>query len=154
MTTTLDAAAPAAPTAGDTTSERRVGGWRRHRATLLITAGAVAAVIVVLLVGDRPATSAPLDPDNPGVDGARAVARVLDDEGVDVVVARGAGQLDDTELGPGTTVVVTSTYLLGKSTTRRLVDHLDGATLVVAEPDPLVVDALGLDHRELGLVAR
>ena len=113
----------------------------RHPA---IVAGAVAAVVVVLLVGGRPPTSAPLDPDNPGADGARAVASVLDDEGVDVVVARGAGQLDDTGLGAGTTVVVTSTYLLGESTTRRLLDHLDGADLVVAEPGPLVIDALGV----------
>ncbi len=143
MTTTLDAGSPAAPSAGNTTGERE-GLWQRHRATLAIVAGAVAAVVVVLLVGDRPPTSAPLDPDNPGVDGARAVARVLGNEGVDVVVARGAGQLDDTELGAGTTVVVTSTYLLGESTTRRLLDHLDGAALVVAEPDPLVIDALGL----------
>jgi hypothetical protein len=143
VTTTLDAGSPAASTGGDTTGERE-GLWRRHRATLAIVAGAVAAVVVVLLVGDRPPTSAPLDPDNPSANGARAVARVLDDEGVDVVVARGAEQLDDTELGAGATVVVTSTYLLGESTTRRLLDHLDGAALVVAEPDPLVVDALGL----------
>ena len=127
--------------------------WRRHRATLLIVAGAVAAVVVVLLVGDRPPTSAPLDPDNPGVDGARAVARVLDNEGVDVVVARGAGQLDDTELGAGTTVVVTSTYLLGESTTRRLLDHLDGAALVVAEPDPARHRRPRADHRDVDRVA-
>jgi hypothetical protein len=143
MTTTLDAGTPATPAAASSTGQPR-SGWRRHRATLVIVVGAIAAVVVVLLLGDRPATSAPLDPDNPGVNGARAVARVLDDEGVDVVIARGAAQLDETELGAGTTVVVTSTYLLGKSTTRRLLDHLDGATLVMAQPDPLVVDALGL----------
>src|SRR6187402_2015930 len=91
----------------------RTGPWRRHRTTLVIVG---AAVVVALLVGGRPATSEALDPDNPGADGARAVARVLDDQGVDVQVVRGAEALDRTELGPSTTVLVTSTYLLGRST--------------------------------------
>ena len=106
MTTT----APAEPTAA------RTGPWRRHRTTLVNVGAAVAAVVVALLVGDRPATSEALDPDNPGADGARAVARVLDDQGVDVQVVRGADALDRAELGPATTVLVTSTYLLGRST--------------------------------------
>ena len=59
----------------------------------------MAAVVVALLVGGRPATSEALDPDNPGADGARAVARVLDDQGVDVQVVRGAEALDRAELG-------------------------------------------------------
>ena len=42
--------------------------------------------------GVRTATA--LDPDNPGPDGAQAVARVLDDQGVDVTVVRGADALD------------------------------------------------------------
>ena len=79
----------------------------------------MAAVVVALLVGDRPATSEALDPDNPGADGARAVARVLDDQGVDVQVVRGADALDRAELGPSTTVLVTSTYLLGAQHRRR-----------------------------------
>ena len=87
----------------------RTGPWRRHRATVVIVGAAVAAVLVALLVGDRPATSEPLDPDNPGADGARAVARVLGNQGVDVHVVRGAEALDRTELGPSTTVLVTST---------------------------------------------
>jgi hypothetical protein len=124
---------------------RPAGRWRRHRTTLVIACAAVAAVVVLLLVGDRPATSTPLDPDNPGGDGARAVARVLEDQGVDVRIARGADALDREELGASTTVLVTSTYLLGQSTTERLLDGLSGADLVVAEPEPGVVSALGLD---------
>jgi len=128
-----------------TTDHARPGLWRRHRTALVIAAAALAAVVVVLLVGDRPATSTPLDPDNPGGQGARAVARVLDDQGVDVRVVRGADALDDVDLDSSTTVVVTSTYLLGRSTTQRLLDGLAGADLVVAEPEPGVLEALGLD---------
>jgi hypothetical protein len=123
----------------------RPGIWRRHRTAWVVAAFALAAVVVVLLVGGPPATTTPLDPDNPGRDGARAVARVLDSQGVDVRVVRGADALDRVELDASTTVVVTSTYYLGRSTVRRLLDHLAGADLVVAEPDPGVVTALGLD---------
>ena len=100
------------------TDQAGPGVWRRHRTTLVIAAFAVAAVVVVLLVGGRPATTTPLDPDNPGADGARAVARVLDGEGVEVRVVRGADALDQVELDGSTTVLVTSTYFLGRSTTR------------------------------------
>ncbi len=129
----------------DPTAGRRTGLWRRHRTAVVVAAAGLLAVVVVLLVGDRPATTMPLDPDNPGGQGARAVARVLDDQGVDVTVVRGADALDREELDSSTTVVVTSTYLLGDSTTRRLLDRLAGADLVVAEPGPGLLDALGLD---------
>ena len=111
---------------------------------MVIGAGFVLAVVVVVLVGGRPATSTPLDPDNPGPQGARALARVLDGQGVDVRVARGADALEAESLGPGATVVVTSSYLLGRSTADRLLTHLAGADLVVVEPEPGAVDALGL----------
>jgi hypothetical protein len=127
------------------TVQARPGPWRRHRTALAVAAAAVAAVVVVLLVNDRPSTRTPLDPDNPGGQGARAVARVLDDQGVEVRVVRGAEALDEVELDSSTTVLVTSTYLLGRSTTQRLLGGLAGAELVVAEPDPGVVEALGLD---------
>ncbi len=115
-----------------------------NRGTLLIGGGFVLAVVVVVLVGGRPPTSGPLDPDNPGPQGARALARVLDGQGVEVRVARGADALDAESLDPGATVVVTSTYLLGRSTADRLLTHLSGADLVVVEPEPGAVDALGL----------
>ena len=72
----------------------RTGAWRRHRTTLVIVGAAVAAVAVALLVGGRPATSEALDPDNPGADGARAVARVLDGQGVDVEVGEREAAVD------------------------------------------------------------
>ena len=133
-----------APAATEASTEATSGLWRRHRLSVLLAVGAVAAVVVAALVGGRPANGTPLDPDNPGGDGARAVARVLGHQGVDVRVARGADELESVRLGPGTTVVVTSTYELGTSTIERLLDHLDGADLVVADPDPGVLSAMGL----------
>ena len=91
--------------------------WRRHRATLLIVGGFVLAVVVVIWsTGGGQENDVRFDPANPGPDGAQAVARVLDDQGVDVHVARSADALDDEEVGAGTTVLVTSTEQLGDST--------------------------------------
>jgi hypothetical protein len=121
-----------------------VTGWRPSRSSIVIGAGFLLAVVVVFLIGGRPATSTPLDPDNPGPDGTRALARVLGGQGVEVRVARGADALEAEALGAGTTVVVTSTYLLGQSTAERLLAHLAGADLVVVGPESGAVDALGL----------
>ena len=120
------------------------GALRRHRATLAITAGLVAAIAVVLLAGDAGARrGVALDPDNPDPEGARAVARVLADQGVDVTVARGADALERSDVA-GATVLVTSTDLLGQSTVGRLLDHTRGALLVLAEPGPGTTAALGV----------
>lgn len=121
------------------------GVWQRHRSTLLITGGVLAALLVVLLLGTPGnRTAARLDPDNPGPDGARALGRVLADEGVDVRVVRGADAFDDETVDAGTTVLVTSSDQLGDSTTRRLLDHAAPGLLVVAEPGIGVVGALGV----------
>jgi len=119
---------------------------RRHRSAILIGAAAVVAVLVtaVLTRGDT-SRSAPLDPDNPGGDGAQAVARVLADQGVEVTVARSAAALEEQPADAGTTIVVTSTYDLGRSTTRRLLQHQGSAQLVVVAPGPGLVRELGLD---------
>lgn len=102
----------------------------RNRAGFLIALGLVAAVGVALLTGqDRNAT--PMDPDNPGPDGARAVARVLEDEGVDLTTVRSADELEEVAVGSDTTVVVVLPYLLGDSSAQRLADHTTGAAHVV-----------------------
>ena len=132
--------------AGDTATGNApsAGGFAtRHRAWLLIALGFLAAVIVVVLVGGGPRTGTALDPDNPGPDGAQALARVLEDQGVDVTVARGAGALEATEVAADTTVVVTSTELLGETTTSRLLAHARGAPLVLVDAGPGLVDTIG-----------
>lgn len=118
----------------------------RHRALLLVCGVLALAVVAVVLLGGGPArSSAPLDPDNPEPDGAQAVARVLDDEGVEVTVARSADALEDTPVDGDTTVVVSDPSALGESTIERLLDHADGEPVVVFAPSPLLIDELGLD---------
>ncbi|MDP2775691.1 MAG: DUF4350 domain-containing protein, partial [Nocardioides sp.] len=140
MTALSDAEAPvqAPPATGQ-------GRLRRHRSTLLIALGLLAAVVVVVWSSGGPRTYEPLDPANPDADGAQAVARVLDDEGVDVTVARGADELDRLDIGADTTVVVTSTGSLGDSTVARLLAQAGDARLVLVEPPQPVTEEVGLD---------
>jgi hypothetical protein len=119
--------------------------WRRHRSTLLIVGALVAAVLVVIWSTDGGQTNdARFDPANPGPDGAQALARVLEDEGVDVHVARSADAFDHEEIGADTTVVVTSTEQLGRRTLDRLLADTSNARLVFVEPASLVTGELGL----------
>ncbi|WP_134738147.1 DUF4350 domain-containing protein [Nocardioides sp. 503] len=136
-----DTAAPATGTGATGAS----GALRRHRGMILIVLGLVLAVLVVVWSDGEERTDTALDPANPGPDGARALARVLDDEGVDVTVARGAAELERTDVGPGTTVLVTSTDALGASTVDRLLEHVGAARLVLVEPGPTVAEEVGMD---------
>jgi hypothetical protein len=126
MTTTTTA-----PGAQATTP--RPGPLRRYRPAILVGAALVLAVVFAIL-GNRPTHPGVADPQNPNPEGAQALARVLDREGVDVQVVRGAAAMDNARVDRDTTVVVTSTENLGSSTVRRLTDHLGAARLVLVEP--------------------
>jgi hypothetical protein len=117
----------------------------RHRASLIVMLGVVAALAVVVLLGGGARTGTDLDPDNPGPNGAQALARVLESRGVDVTVARGADELEatQTDVGTDTMVVVTSTQLLGRTTILRLLAHTRGVPLVLVEPGPGLVELIG-----------
>lgn len=131
--------APAAPDLPATS------GWRRHRSTVLLLTVVALVVVVVALVVGRTTTSDPLDPANPGPQGAQALARVLADEGVDVTVVRGGDELDETAVDSGTTVLVAQPDLLGTSTADRLLAHASAASrLVVAGASPGAAEALGV----------
>jgi hypothetical protein len=129
------------------TDTRVAPSWRglaaRQRASLVITLSLGAALAVVLLFAGGVQTGADLDPGNPGPDGTQALARVLDEQGVDVTVARDAEALEAIDVAADTTVVVTSTELLGEATARHLLDHTRGAPLVLVDPGPGLVDTIG-----------
>ncbi len=136
MTLTLETP-PAAPPAVP-------GLVRKHRSTLLIGLALVAAVAIAMVLGTGAETATPMDPDNPGPDGARALAQVLDDEGVDVQVARSADELEATDVDGGTSVVVVLPEYLGSSTIDRLREHTSEAhTVIVVGAGPGVADAFG-----------
>ncbi len=127
------------------------GRWRRHRSTALIAAALVLAVALAVATSGGPERSQAHDPDNPGPDGAQAVARVLADEGVEVRVVRSADELDDARserAGSGargdTTLVVTTSAALGRSTVDRLLDDALESRIVVVNPSSLLLDALGI----------
>jgi Domain of unknown function (DUF4350) len=117
----------------------------RHRVAVLIGAAVVVAVVLSAWVGRGSRTyAATLDPQNPDGTGAQALARVLDDQGVEVDVVRSAEALDSAAPDSSTTIVVTSTGDLGRSTTHRLLRHQGGAELVVVAPGPQLVRQLGV----------
>uniref|UniRef100_UPI002B27BA86 DUF4350 domain-containing protein n=1 Tax=Nocardioides sp. TaxID=35761 RepID=UPI002B27BA86 len=122
-------------------------------------------IAVVVLTQGPVERSADLDPDNPGPDGAQAVARVLADEGVNIELARSADDLDAATVGSDTLVVVTSSDQLGTSTTDRLLarvagdgavvadgaDGADGAALVVIDPTTVLLAELGVTGDRVAL---
>ena len=112
---------------------------------LVLTVGTVLLTVVNL---DRAGSTEPLHPRNPEADGARAVARVLAQQGVEVDVVGSDDALRHAALNRDTTLVVTSTEELGSSTyagLRAAVARV-GTSVLVAPPGP-VLSALGLDAR-------
>lgn len=91
-------------------------------------------------------TSDYLDPADTTLQGAAAVANVLADRGVEVVVVRNAEAMAGTPLDADSAVVVTSADTLGESSAQALaaqVDAADGSLLVVVNPPPYAAEPLG-----------
>ncbi len=108
----------------------------------------LALVTTAVTVGVRRAAhrGVPLDPGNPGREGAQAVASVLHQRGVGVTVVRGQDDLLGREApGRDTTVVVTGTGQLSDQTARTMLDRVRGARrLVLVEPPGFLLRALHL----------
>lgn len=125
--------APAAP-AGPGTPAKDGAARRSRRTTLLLLAALALGVTAAVLARGGEQYDAPLDPANAGRDGARALARVLADDGVEVDVVRSADAFDRAEVADAT-VVVTSGDQLAPSTLRRLQEHAAGrAPVVLVDP--------------------
>ncbi|WP_370290497.1 DUF4350 domain-containing protein [Nocardioides sp.] len=125
--------------AGDTGPTAHGAARRSRRTTLLLLAALALGITAAVLARGGQQYDAALDPENPGRDGARALARVLADQGVEVDVVRSAAALERTDVA-GATVVVTSGDQLAPSTLRRLQRHVDGeAPLVLVDPAFAVV---------------
>ena len=122
------------------------GRWKGRRRWFLVAGLAVVVVLVALLfvtTGPGPASTAALDPRNPTATGAQALARVLEQQGVRVDVARGGAELARAGVDPDTTVLVARTSELSPTTGRELarLTH-EAGRLVVVSPSRSVLREL------------
>lgn len=120
--------------------KRRPPGWVLVALALVLALG-----VAVWTSQDAELYPDPLDPRNPAPEGGRAIARVLEDEGVDLTIVRSADALDDTTVDGSTSVVVTSTDYLSPGTLQRLRDKAAPGRLVLIEPSYTVVKEIDPD---------
>ncbi|TNM46066.1 DUF4350 domain-containing protein [Nocardioides albidus] len=140
------------PTTPATTPATR---WRLSRTRVVVVAGIVLALVVAVWT-TRGAEEYPgvADPRNPGPEGAQALARVLDDQGVDVTIARSADAFEEAQVDGATTVVVSGTDQLAASTLERMRRHAAGAArIVLVEPDYALVQEIDPGLGQLGVSA-
>jgi hypothetical protein len=125
---------------GTTAGGRARGRWRRWR--WLVAVAAVLAVGVLASVLPEPATSqVALAPDNPRDQGARAVAQVLEQQGVHITYVRTAREAAAAATA-GSTLLVTSDWLLTTGQVEAL--SATEADLVLLAPSTLLGTAPGL----------
>ncbi len=152
-TTTSDAGAPILAPPGQPPPGDGIGGplsSRRRRPRWVapsIVVGLLLAVTltVTLLTPAGRGNTADLDPANPGRSGAQALARVLGDHGVRVIVVRSHRELIGETVDGATTVVITgTTSLSGRTAKAALVHSASAASVVLLDPDLEVTKGMGL----------
>lgn len=138
------------PEAAEQPSAPAASVQRSRRRRLLVIGAAVLALLLLVLgalaMRGRGGNSEPLDPDNPGPDGAQAIARVLESRGVTVDIARSESDLLGLAApGGDTTVLVTSTDRLSAQTADTVWERSSGARRVVlVEPGGFILQSLDL----------
>jgi hypothetical protein len=119
------------------------------RLLVLILAAAVAVGLLLTLVAGPRVSGLPLDPDDTGHGGARAVAEVLRAHGVDVTVVRSVDDLERTldafDSRSGWTVVMADATYLGRGAAERLTRAIEQTRrFVVVQPDEVELEDLAL----------
>lgn len=139
---------------GDAPGTSRAARSRRRRWILITAVVLVLLLVVAVAVGlsRRGGNDAPLDPQNPKANGAQAVARVLEQRGVAVDIARGQSALERTDpIDGSTTVVVSDPGALSDETAAVMWDEVRNARrLVLVEPGRFLLQALELDISQAG----
>jgi hypothetical protein len=137
-------------TGSPSTAPRLLPWLRRNRGTTLLVVVLLVVVALVSLVTVRQSPQGePLDPDNPSPDGAQAVARVLEQQGVELDVVRRAAELERATIDADTTVMVTSPERLGTGTAHQVeVRTITAGAVVLAAPGRTLFRSLGLPLRE------
>ena len=97
----------------------------------LVLLALLAAAVAFTVANQRPGSRAAYHPANPGPLGAQALARVLADHGIEVIVAEGEKALRAAGPGEDTTVVVSSTTALREPTERTFLEIVRHAGRVV-----------------------
>jgi hypothetical protein len=140
---TAPGAPPRPADATEDTPRRPATSRRVVTAVGWVVAVAVGGLLIALVAG-RPAPQEYLHPDGTGPGGTRALVEVLRAQGVDVEVVDTAGAVVDAS-GPGTTVVVGNSDLLGTTSAERVLDGTAEADrLVLLDAAPGVLSDLGL----------
>lgn len=123
-------------------SSRKRPGWL----TPLIVVGLLLAVtMAVTVLTPARGNTDELDPANPGPEGARGLAHVLSDHGVNVTVVRTERELLDQTVDGVTTVVITHTDRLSGRTAGTALDHAaSAASVVLLNADLEVTKGIGL----------
>ncbi len=131
--------------AGEASAARRatVRGWA------YLALGLLAGTALLTWANlDRAGSLEELHPENPREEGARALAQVLEDEGVEVDVVTSDADLRAATTGDDTLLVVTSTHELGTSTYPAVRQTMgDVAATLLVSPTALALDGLGLPVR-------
>lgn len=118
----------------------------RHRVAVLLGVALLVVVVASALASiGNDGQGGPLDPANPRPEGARAVARVLEQQGVEVQVVRGQASYLRTTVDASTAVLVSNADQLGGSTLRRLRAHAsDSPAVILVGPSADLLDRLGV----------
>ncbi len=110
---------------GESSRRRRVGGWIAIAVVLVLVGG-----IGVVLAGlSQWAQRDALDPDSAGPNGTRALAEILREHGVEVVVARDRAAVRDA-LAPSSTLVLPDMPALSDAAVRAVSDDFDDVVLI------------------------
>lgn len=133
--------APATSSAGPTAWTR--GRWRGPALwTLLVI---IVTVLVTLISVRQASNTQASDPQNPGRNGAQALAEVLSHHGVEVQVVRSEEAFLGEPIGSDTTVLITNTDELSGQGARRALDHArSAARLVLLTPPQATLDGMQL----------
>lgn len=129
MTATTPSAPPVVVGDGTTTRDRAGRRWRRLRPLLVVVGVLLAGGLLAALPAPRTSTT-PLAPDNVGDNGARALAQILQGQGVEVTYVRTARDAARAASDGGTLLVAGDFYLTPQ-----------GADLLAQTPADLVLVA-------------
>lgn len=110
----------------------------------------VVPIVVILAVATfltlrNPSDGVPLSPHNAAPNGARAMAQVLGQQGVDVERANSVDDLAETASGADATAVIVGGSLLSEKQWRTVVERTPVERLVLVQPGPDALAALELD---------